>query len=207
MTIDTHTGIINWTPPNTGSFHIKVRAALECHPDVFAMQEFTIRIGDDTSFAIVKIVSKPPINAKPNSDYFYDVKAETNTDCHILFELLEAPDGMTIDQTGKITWHTPEQGTFNVAIKAFLDCRNEITFTQKYSLRVGEGNDMHFCALIYGQATFENGDTVPEGIVKAVKLDSNSKEHPVFVGKINHGTFRVGVMDGNYALVFSGGTI
>ena len=204
MTIDAQTGVINWTPANPGNFHIGVRAYLECQPEVFAKQVFTIRVGDDTSFAKIKIVSKPITHAKPNSEYEYEVEAESNIDCPIIYELLEGPDGMTIDSTGKITWTTPDHGTFHVAVKASLECRPEISFTQKFSITVGEGDDKPFCALIHGPATFENGDSVKEGVVKAVKLDSNSKEHPQYVGQIKNGEFSVRVNDGTYILQFSG---
>ncbi|TAL67518.1 MAG: T9SS type A sorting domain-containing protein [Bacteroidetes bacterium] len=205
MTIDQQTGVISWTPLSAGSYHVGVRAYLECQPDVFAKQQFKVKVGDDTAFAMVKIVSRPIEHAAPNSQYVYEVKAETNTDCHILYELIEHPDGMTIDSNGRITWQTPADGSFHVAVKASLDCRPEISFTQKFTIKVGQGDDKPRCALIYGTATFDGDSTiVKEGVVKAWSIDSNSKDHPLYVGQIKNGEFSVRVNDGTFILVFSG---
>ncbi|OGU41921.1 MAG: hypothetical protein A2X61_04655 [Ignavibacteria bacterium GWB2_35_12] len=204
MEINSQTGVITWTPGSIGYYHVGVRVFLECQPDVYAKQVFTIRVGDDSNFAFIKITSKPNLHAKPNSEYEYEVEAESNIDCNIIYELLEGPDGMTMDSTGKVTWHTPANGTFPVAVKATLECRLDISFTQRFTIKVGEGDDKPFCALIQGPATFENGDSVKEGVVKAVKLDSNSKEHPLYVGQIKNGEFSVRVNEGTYILKFSG---
>ncbi len=204
MVINSQSGVISWTPDSVGFYHVGVRAYLECRPDVYAKQVFTIRVGDDSNFTFIKIVSKPNLHAKPNSEYEYEVKAESNLDCNILYELVEGPDGMTMDSTGIIKWTTPDNGTFPVVVKATLECRLDISVTQRFTIKVGEGDDKPFCALIQGPATFENGDNVKEGVVKAVKLDSNSKEHPLYVGHIKNGEFYVRVNEGTYILKFSG---
>jgi RHS repeat-associated protein len=104
LTIDSTTGSLSWTPSESqiGQHAITLRAS-----DPFgaaAVQSFLIDVrGANRSPSIVSVAPK----SLPQGGLFrYDVIA-TDPDRELLFyDLLTAPEGMTIDSLGRIRWQT-----------------------------------------------------------------------------------------------------
>lgn len=116
MTIDETTGLIEWTPTEAqlGSHPVSVRAA---NPAGLDEQSFTVTVTGPSEPP--KITSTPPSEAEVGQTYVYDVNAGGIPEP--TYVLIDAPQGMTIDQTtGLIQW-TPEasqSGTNEVTVRA-----------------------------------------------------------------------------------------
>ena len=126
MTINSTSGLIQWTPAVGGTFNVTVVAANGVNPD--ATQPFTIN------------VSTPPvINSLPVTSgivgqiYSYDVNA--TGDPTPTFSLTTAPSGMTINSTtGLIEWAPAVAGDFNVTVVASNGINPD--GTQSFSINV-----------------------------------------------------------------------
>ena len=103
MTIDTASGLINWTPSDAqlGDNPVTVRVA--DGEGGFATQSFQVTVIDDNVAPV--ITSTPVTNATVNDPYTYDVEATDDNGDTLTYSLDIAPAGMTIDTaTGLINW-------------------------------------------------------------------------------------------------------
>jgi hypothetical protein len=110
----------------------------------------------------VTITSTPPTTASIDGEYTYQVTA--SGDPAPTFSLVQAPDGMAIDEsTGLITWTPDAAGTFGVQVRAANDQDSD---TQSFDIQVAEN-----------QAPTANAGedrSVPEGM--GVILDGTGSE-------------------------------
>ena len=103
MTIDTASGLINWTPSDAqlGDNPVTVRVADGAGG--FATQSFQVVVIDDNVAPV--ITSTPVTNATVNDPYTYDVEATDDNGDTLTYSLDTAPAGMTIDTaSGLINW-------------------------------------------------------------------------------------------------------
>ncbi len=89
----------------------------------------------------VKIISTPNYQGYVGKEYVYQLKTKSNVRCPVLYKLIDVPEGMKIDESGKITWTPKQEGSYSVTVKAYLDCAKDIHDIQTYKIRVSEGND------------------------------------------------------------------
>lgn len=109
MSIDTSTGLINWTPNSTGSFPVTVRVT-----NAFGNIEQSFIV---TVQQLPEITSEPVTTVAPNQPYAYDVDA-TGVPAPT-YQLTQAPTGMTIDSTsGLIQWTPTNLAIVNVTVRA-----------------------------------------------------------------------------------------
>jgi ketosteroid isomerase-like protein len=114
MTINSTTGLINWTPGSTGNFGVTVRAANGISPD--ATQSFTINVQASQNSA-PNINSVAVISGFVGQLYSYDVNASGNPSP--TYSLTASPQGMSINSTtGLISWTPAAVGNFAVTVKA-----------------------------------------------------------------------------------------
>ena len=103
---------------------------------------------DNPDKMYIRIVSQPVDYVAPGQDYSYQIKAETNLPdgCPLIYQLISAPDGMTIDQnTGLIKWAPTGNGEYAVAIQVGTACKIAVNFAyQKFILRVGENDNQPY---------------------------------------------------------------
>ena len=138
MSINSSTGLIQWTPASgqVGGNNVTVR--VQDQGGQFATQSFTIQVSPPASLPPV-ITSNPSTTATVGRLYSYNVDA-TDPDAGdtVTFSLNGAPLGMTIDpNTGVISW-TPaitQTGAQNVTAIA-SDGRGGIA-SQTFSINVG----------------------------------------------------------------------
>lgn len=152
MTINSNTGLIQWTPASTGSYNVTVTASNGVTPD--ASQSFTINVQNTQNSAPV-ITTAPVTSVVVGQLYSYDVNASGNP--LPTFSLTTSPSGMTINSTtGLIQWTPSATGNFNVTVKA----ANGVTpdATQSFSLLVRDS---------------QSGDC-PPSIISYWKLDETS---------------------------------
>jgi RHS repeat-associated protein/fibro-slime domain-containing protein len=104
MTIDRKTGVIDWLSPVDDMYEITVRVA-DGRGGV-GEQVFDLMIqSQPPGNQAPRILSTAPTAAVVDFTYRYDVRAEDPDADPLTFELVLAPDGMTIDdETGVIVW-------------------------------------------------------------------------------------------------------
>jgi hypothetical protein len=113
MTINSGTGLIQWTPGSAGDFNVTVQASNGVNPP--ANQSFTIEV--TSSSAPPEISSSPGTSAETGQLYSYDVNATGNPAPS--YSLVTFPSGMTINSvSGLIQWTPSAAGDFNVEVQA-----------------------------------------------------------------------------------------
>lgn len=126
MTVNSNTGLINWTPSQVGSVDVRVRVS-----NNFGSQEqsFTITVN-----ALPEIISAPVTSVAPGQPYAYDVDAEGIP--APTYQLVNAPNGMTINATsGLINWTPASIGIVDVTVRA----NNSVgADTQEFTINVAQ---------------------------------------------------------------------
>ncbi|UCH82621.1 MAG: putative Ig domain-containing protein [Candidatus Latescibacterota bacterium] len=126
MTIDTATGVIDWTPTAAGNYAVEVRAFNTAGADT---QSFNIDIP-----ATPVITSSPVTEGTVGEPYTYDVDA-TGFPAPT-YALLTQPAGMTINPTtGVIDWTPAATGDYAVQVRAFNTAGAD---SQSFDIHVGE---------------------------------------------------------------------
>ncbi|CCI34563.1 putative Ig domain-containing protein [Microcystis sp. T1-4] len=131
MTIDTNTGLITWQTQNTTNGDFQVTVTATDADGGIAYQNYYIRVTPNQA----PIINSQPLElAQLGVTYKYDVIAKDADNDTLTYNLLQAPQGLTIDQFGRIRWQSASQnqGIYPVTIQV-SDGRGGIT-TQTYNL-------------------------------------------------------------------------
>ncbi|WP_287726274.1 putative Ig domain-containing protein [Microcystis sp. M061S2] len=131
MTIDTNTGLITWQTQNTTNGDFQVTVTATDADGGIAYQNYYIRVTPNQA----PIINSQPLElAQLGVTYKYDVIAKDADNDTLTYNLLQAPQGLTIDQFGRIRWQSASQnqGIYPVKIQV-SDGRGGIT-TQTYNL-------------------------------------------------------------------------
>lgn len=166
-------------------------------------------------------VSTPPNAAIVGKPFVYKARAEANPAGTIRYQLVDGPDGATINaETGEITW-TPAAGQANkgvvFVIKAFIDGTDQ-TVTQRFEVMVktdgntGGGDKPKFCSYIKGRVSIDGAPNtvVMNGVVTAWMLRTTDKDStvtklvPLYKAEIKQGTYTLNVPAGTYKLRIEG---
>jgi RHS repeat-associated protein len=106
MTVNANTGVLTWNPTGSqlGTFDVSLGVA--DNRGGIAQQQFKIRTGTAVGNHAPIITSNAVILATANQSYSYQVKAVDPDADLLVYSLIQAPQGMTIDrQTGLINWN------------------------------------------------------------------------------------------------------
>src|SRR3989339_345648 len=132
MTINSTSGLIQWTPSSTGNFDVTVVASNGISPD--AAQSFTINVQSSTTFAPI-ITSTAVTSGTVGQLYTYDVDTDGNPTP--TYSLSTFPSGMTINSTsGLIEWTPTSAGNFDVTVNASNGVSPDAT--QSFQINVTE---------------------------------------------------------------------
>ncbi|MGK7884827.1 MAG: putative Ig domain-containing protein, partial [Crocosphaera sp.] len=131
MTLDPNTGQIQWTNPINGNHTVAV-AAIDSQ-GTGGVQEFTLNI---IANAAPIIQSTPVRTASPGQPYGYDLRATDSNADALSYHLITAPDGMTIDELGRVRWTPNGENTGNYPIEIAVTDSRGATVTQSFSLEV-----------------------------------------------------------------------
>jgi len=162
-------------------------------------------------------VSQPGKAAYVGKLYTYKAKAEANPAGTIVYTLVDAPDGMTINaETGEISWTPTEEQAgkvFLIMVKATIEGTDK-SVLQKFELVVktdGNPEKPRFCSLIKGSVTIEGTDNVvANGVVIAWMLKKSDKDPskevlvPVYKAEIKQGVYTLNLPAGTYKLRVEG---
>ncbi|MEA5620583.1 DUF4114 domain-containing protein [Cronbergia sp. UHCC 0137] len=108
-----------------------------------------------------RIISTPFTRAVPGVSYGYEVRATDGDGDPLLYSLLTAPEGMTIDENGVIAWETGAIGTYSVEIQ--VDDGQGGVVTQSYEINVveaGAGSQVPQVNLGFSSSVLDLGDTL-----------------------------------------------
>ncbi|MCL2873131.1 MAG: putative Ig domain-containing protein, partial [Betaproteobacteria bacterium] len=131
MTINSTTGLIEWTPTYTGNNNVTVRVS---DGQATAEQSYTLAVS-----AAPPINTPPNITSTPVTDgtegvaYSYQVVATDSNGDTLTYSFTGAPIGMSIDNTGLITWASPIAGSYDITVHV---SDGKATTDQSYTLTV-----------------------------------------------------------------------
>jgi lysophospholipase L1-like esterase len=154
MTINSTTGLIEWTPAAPGTVQVTVEASNAHGTDD---QSYSIIV--DPIPPVPVIISIPDTTARAGVFYTYDVDAIGNP--VPTYELLTYPAGMTIDTTsGVIQWTPLVAGDVNVSVEAHNINGSD---QQNFTIAVQESLDVIRIMPLGNSITYDNhsGDTRP----------------------------------------------
>ncbi len=137
MTIDTNTGLITWQTQAVTNGDVQVTVAATDADGGIAYQNYYIRVTPNQA----PIINSQPLElAQLGVTYKYDVIAKDADNDALTYNLLQAPQGLTIDQFGRIRWQSASQnqGIYPVTIQV-SDGRGGIT-TQTYNLTLSNND-------------------------------------------------------------------
>ena len=161
MSINTTTGLIQWTPGSTGDFNVTVRAENGVNPP--SDQSFVITV----SGTAPAITSTPVTGGQLSQLYSYDVNATGNP--APTYSLTTFPIGMTINTTtGQIDWTPGSTGDFDVTVQASNGVNPPAS--QSFVITVTEGG------------------SCPPGIISYWKLDETAAGSYADFAGTNNGT-------------------
>ncbi|MES9863929.1 MAG: putative Ig domain-containing protein, partial [Candidatus Thiodiazotropha sp. LLP2] len=140
MVIDSTTGLISWLPLSGSAGEHAITVRVEDQGGLSATQNYSLTIAQENLSP--QIISTPPLNGTENLAYQYDVEAtDANTGDVLIYELTNAPTGMTIDSaTGLINWLPPLSSAGVHAVTIQVEDQTGLTAEQSYSLTVTMAN-------------------------------------------------------------------
>ncbi len=141
MTIDPATGLVRWTPTAAQTGNRSVTVRVEDGQGGFAEQSFTVVVSATAANRPPVVTSTPPLAATAAQPYSYSVAASDPDGDSLLYSLLAAPSGMTINPTtGLVAW-TPtiaQVGLQSVTVAAIDP--SGAGGTQTFSIAVADDN-------------------------------------------------------------------
>ncbi len=141
MTIDNVSGLITWTPGAglLGSHDVNVQVS--DGQGGMANQTYTLLVNPPPNTAPI-ISSTAVLNATEGQPYSYDVQATDADGDTLVYNLVSAPSGMTIDSaSGLITWSPVETDIGTVDVTVSAEDPHGAVSTQVYTIEVAYFND------------------------------------------------------------------
>jgi hypothetical protein len=117
MTIDTASGLVQWTPALGDVGTSQVTVAVFDPAGAAAVQSFEISVQPANN--VPDITSTAPSTVAGGSVYRYDVAANDPDDEPLIYSLVSGPAGMAIDNFGRVRWitSTGDIGTHDAAAR------------------------------------------------------------------------------------------
>lgn len=136
MTIDSTSGLIQWTPQEVGNYDVVL--GVRDTDGRYVRQSFSIDVSIEINHPPV-ITSSPGSSAIVGRLYAYDVEADDPDDGDVLIYSLVAgsPAGMTIDaDSGLIQWMPQQAGNYGVSVSVRDSANNLVD--QTFSIAVND---------------------------------------------------------------------
>ena len=122
MEIDSITGLLSWAPTADDIGRVSVTVGAVDESGAIGSQRFNLEVSTNTP---PEILSEPKTAAAIGEEYQYDLRARDVDGDSLSYELVSAPEGMTVDNLGRIRW-TPDSvdaGPVTVEV-AVIDSRD-----------------------------------------------------------------------------------
>ena len=137
MTINTQTGVITWTPTLQQGGNQSVAIQATDAKGASTTQSFSVYVQLPTNNP-PQITSAPVMRGAPSIPYQYQVTATDPERDTLTYSLPTAPAGMTISNTGLVSWTSPVQGAHTVEVK--VEDTRGASVVQRYTLQVAANN-------------------------------------------------------------------
>lgn len=157
---------------------------------------------DNDKYGYLYFTETPSPSASINQKYESFIKAESyDKEAIINYELIEAPEGMTIGkETGKIEF-TPTSGGYVYFLVRAYDTEEVSNFIEFYATIYVSSCDMF--GKITGQLTFTENTQKPGGIVFAYRFTDSAYIQDNFTAEVDaNGSFSMEIDKGSYYLYF-----
>ncbi|WP_408901210.1 putative Ig domain-containing protein [Photobacterium piscicola] len=107
MRVNGTSGVVTWQPTQSDVGQLMAEVAVQ---DLAGLQSTTLLSFDVLDFLRAPIIiSEPLLKAQVGASYYYQVVAESDRNVLLVYQLIESPEGMIIDEnTGEISWR-PDQ--------------------------------------------------------------------------------------------------
>lgn len=137
MTIDETTGVIRWQPTDVQLGEAIATVIAIDNEGAQTAQTFAITVAETTPNEVSVITSTPRTTVRVDTPYFYRIDATDPNGDPLSYQLLEAPEGMTVDEQGLVSWvpTIAQQGSNPVRIQ-ISDGRGGI-LNQSFEISVG----------------------------------------------------------------------
>ncbi|MBW4512456.1 MAG: DUF4114 domain-containing protein [Scytonematopsis contorta HA4267-MV1] len=127
-----------------------------------ATQNYTLNIVESSNNQAPIITSSPEISIALGETYEYQVEATDPNNDPLSYSLIKAPDGLEIDNLGKITWNPTKIGEFELEIQV-SDSKGAVD-TQVYTLKVlkdlSEDTEAPQVQIGFNRTVFKPGETL-----------------------------------------------
>ena len=143
----------------------------------------------------LEFTSMPIEKANIGEEYQYTAIAidKENENAEIIYSLLQAPEGMSIDEnTGVIAWTPETKGFYDIWVHAEVKDSSDVFGEQFFNINVFSCKQP---AVVSGEIKYSKGNLVKEGFVQLFDksiLDSTNEE--------NINSYYSGVIDGQYSV-------
>ncbi len=118
MHINLESGLIIWLPQESDSGSHEVTVRVEDGRGGYATQSFILNVSDGTATNSLPVISSTPGTiARATYQYQYHVEATDAEGDALIYTLEQAPDGMSIDDTGLISWQPDAQQQAAVRVR------------------------------------------------------------------------------------------
>ncbi len=165
-----------------------------------------------SNISVIELYNPPPVveitfdnepinTASVGVEYLYNGHATASNGAELAYSLIEAPDGMTVNDSGLVSWTPTVAGVYEAVLKAYL-----VEYPQVFKhieLRIV----VRFCevpAVLSGTVVYGNNLAVSRGIVIIHKLGENPQSKQI-LANIENGTFSVELDQGLYLVRFGEG--
>ena len=156
-TFDATTGQFSWSPSESDIGEARVVFAAIDSYGKRGVQSYTLTVGRNQA---PTITSTPGEYATPMALYSYDVQATDPEGDAIRYSLERAPEGMTIDEYGRLRW-TPGldfMGAFASVVVVATDSYGNVA-RQEFNLGVRSDDEAPTVKLVFATNVYNMGDT------------------------------------------------
>jgi RHS repeat-associated protein len=157
MTIDSSTGVVQWTPTSAQIGDYQVTIAVQDPFGNVGQQNFTLTAGEN---AIPVITSTPMTAITAGLTYRYDLQATDPDGDRLTYSLTNAPQDMTIDALGRLTWTTTAAHLGTTPIQIVATDEAGAIATQSFNLTVTPDRQAPKVNVSLSNSTIEVGKTV-----------------------------------------------